>query len=59
MSQLVAILPPQLIFRIKLRVAEPVVYAVFAKRGERNKNIAVYSEFDFMNGNGNNDVTKK
>jgi hypothetical protein len=40
-------------------VLVPVVYAVFAKRGERNKNIAVYSEFDFMNGNGNNDVTKK
>lgn len=31
----------------------PVVYAAFAKRGERNKNLAVYSEFDFMNGNGN------
>lgn len=34
-------------------VIVPVVYAIFAKRGERNKNIAVYSEFDFMNGNGN------
>ncbi|MBA4323061.1 MAG: hypothetical protein C0408_09625, partial [Odoribacter sp.] len=32
-------------------VIVPVVYAVFAKRGERNRNIAVYSEFDFMNGN--------
>jgi HAE1 family hydrophobic/amphiphilic exporter-1 len=29
----------------------PVVYAIFAKRGERNKNLAVYSDFDFMNGN--------
>jgi HAE1 family hydrophobic/amphiphilic exporter-1 len=34
-------------------VLVPVVYAVFAKRGERNKNIALYSEFDFMNGDGN------
>ena len=33
-------------------VIVPVVYAIFAKRGERNKNLAVYSEFDFMNGNG-------
>jgi hydrophobic/amphiphilic exporter-1 (mainly G- bacteria), HAE1 family len=29
----------------------PVVYAIFAKHGDRNKNLAVYSEFDFMNGN--------
>jgi HAE1 family hydrophobic/amphiphilic exporter-1 len=35
-------------------VIVPVVYAIFAKRGERNKNLAVYSEFDFMNGNNNN-----
>ena len=34
-------------------VLVPVVYAIFAKRGERNKNLTVYSEFDFMNGNGN------
>ncbi|MCX6326737.1 MAG: efflux RND transporter permease subunit [Bacteroidia bacterium] len=35
-------------------VLVPVVYAIFAKRGERNKNLAVYSEFDFMNdSNGN------
>jgi HAE1 family hydrophobic/amphiphilic exporter-1 len=34
-------------------VLVPVVYAIFAKRGERNKNLAVYSEFDFMNGNSN------
>lgn len=33
-------------------VLVPVVYAMFTKRGERNKNLAVYSEFDFMNGNG-------
>ena len=33
-------------------VIVPVVYASFAKRGERNKNIAAYSELDFMNGNG-------
>lgn len=32
-------------------VIVPVVYAIFAKRGERNKNLAVYSEIDFMNGN--------
>jgi len=27
----------------------PVVYAIFAKHGERNKQLAVYSEMDFMN----------
>jgi hydrophobic/amphiphilic exporter-1 (mainly G- bacteria), HAE1 family len=36
-------------------VIVPVVYAVFAKRGERNKNLAVYSDMDFMNGNSNAD----
>ena len=35
-------------------VLVPVVYAIFSKRGERNKNLAVYSEFDFMNGNDDN-----
>src|SRR5512133_2073645 len=35
-------------------VIVPVVYAMFSKRAERNRNIAVYSEFDFMNGNGGN-----
>ncbi|HUX56942.1 MAG TPA: efflux RND transporter permease subunit [Bacteroidales bacterium] len=35
-------------------VIVPVVYAIFAKRGERNKNLAVYTEFDFMNGNNGN-----
>jgi hydrophobic/amphiphilic exporter-1 (mainly G- bacteria), HAE1 family len=34
-------------------VLVPVIYAMFARRGERNKNLAVYSEMDFMNGNGN------
>ncbi len=34
-------------------VIVPVVYAIFAKHGERNKQLAVYTEFDFMNGNGN------
>jgi len=35
-------------------VLVPVVYAIFAKHGERNKQLAVYSEMDFMNGgNGN------
>jgi len=29
----------------------PVIYAIFSKHGERNKNLAVYSEFDFMNEN--------
>jgi HAE1 family hydrophobic/amphiphilic exporter-1 len=33
-------------------VIVPVVYTIFAKRGERNKNLSVYSEMDFMNGNG-------
>ena len=32
-------------------VLVPVVYAIFSKRGERNKNLALYSEFDFMDGN--------
>jgi HAE1 family hydrophobic/amphiphilic exporter-1 len=32
-------------------VLVPVIYAIFSKRGERNKNLAVYSQFDFMNGN--------
>ena len=36
-------------------VLVPVVYAIFAKHGERDKTIAVYSEFDFLNGNGNNE----
>ena len=31
----------------------PVVYAIFSKHGERNKNLALYSEFDFMNDNSN------
>jgi hydrophobic/amphiphilic exporter-1 (mainly G- bacteria), HAE1 family len=31
-------------------VLVPVVYAVFSRHGERNKNLALYSEFDFMNG---------
>jgi len=29
-------------------VLVPVVYAIFAKRGERNKNLAEYSDFDFI-----------
>ena len=37
-------------------VLVPVVYAIFAKHGERNKSLAVYSEMDFMN--DNNDVSK-
>jgi HAE1 family hydrophobic/amphiphilic exporter-1 len=35
-------------------VLVPVVYGIFAKRGERDKNKAVYSEFDFMNGDNGN-----
>ncbi|MBW6501906.1 MAG: efflux RND transporter permease subunit, partial [Bacteroidales bacterium] len=35
-------------------VLVPVVYAIFAKHGERNKSVAVYSDFDFINGNGGN-----
>jgi hydrophobic/amphiphilic exporter-1 (mainly G- bacteria), HAE1 family len=34
----------------------PVVYAIFSKRGERNKNLAVYSEFDFMNDNNGDKI---
>ena len=34
-------------------VLVPIVYAIFAKHGERNKQLAVYSEFDFINGDGN------
>lgn len=37
-------------------VLVPVVYAIFSKHGERNKNIALYSEFDFMNGNSNGNI---
>lgn len=32
-------------------VLVPVVYAVFAKRGERDRRTALYSDFDFLNGN--------
>ena len=39
-------------------VLVPVVYAIFSKHGERNKNLAVYSEFDLMNGNGNGSDNK-
>jgi HAE1 family hydrophobic/amphiphilic exporter-1 len=35
-------------------VIVPVVYAMFSKHGERNKNLAVYSEFDFMKDNNGN-----
>jgi HAE1 family hydrophobic/amphiphilic exporter-1 len=34
-------------------VLVPVVYAIFSKHGERNKNIAIYTDMDFMNGNNN------
>jgi HAE1 family hydrophobic/amphiphilic exporter-1 len=34
-------------------VIVPVVYAIFSKHGERNKHLAVYAEFDFMNDDGN------
>ncbi len=34
-------------------VLVPVIYSIFAKHGERNKQLAVYSEFDTKNGNGN------
>jgi len=40
-------------------VLVPIVYAIFAKHGERNKNLASYSDFDFMNGNGKNGVLSK
>ena len=32
-------------------VIVPIVYAIFARKGERNKNLAVYSEFDFIEEN--------
>jgi HAE1 family hydrophobic/amphiphilic exporter-1 len=34
-------------------VLVPVIYAVFAKRGERNKHLADYKEMSFLNGNNN------
>ena len=37
-------------------VLVPVIYAIFAKHGERNRQLAVYSEMDFLN--GDNGVTK-
>lgn len=36
-------------------VLVPVVYAIFSKHGERAKKLALYSEMDFFNGNGNDD----
>jgi hypothetical protein len=33
-------------------VLVPVVYAIFAKHGERNKSLAVYSEMDLIIDNG-------
>jgi hydrophobic/amphiphilic exporter-1 (mainly G- bacteria), HAE1 family len=33
-------------------VIVPVIYAIFAKKGERDKSLALYSEFGFMNENG-------
>lgn len=39
-------------------VLVPVVYAIFAKRGERNKALSVYSELNVLNGNGTDDSTK-
>ncbi len=33
-------------------VLVPVVYAIFSKHGERNKRLAVYSDFDSKNSNG-------
>lgn len=33
----------------------PVVYAIFSKRGERNKKIAEYAELNILNGNGGNE----
>jgi len=30
----------------------PVIYSIFARHGERNKTLAVYSEMKFLNGNG-------
>lgn len=35
-------------------VLVPVVYALFAKNVRRNRNLAVYSDFRFMDENGNN-----
>lgn len=34
-------------------VLVPVIYAIFSKRGERNKLLSVYSELRMLNGNGN------
>ncbi len=35
-------------------VLVPVIYAVFAKRGERNKSVSAYSELSVLNGDGDN-----
>jgi HAE1 family hydrophobic/amphiphilic exporter-1 len=40
-------------------VLVPVVYAMFSKKGERNRNIAVYSDFHFMDENGTNKSVNK
>jgi HAE1 family hydrophobic/amphiphilic exporter-1 len=34
-------------------VLVPVVYAIFTRHGERNKQLAVYTEFDSIDGTGN------
>jgi HAE1 family hydrophobic/amphiphilic exporter-1 len=36
----------------------PVVYAMFTKRGERHKNLAVYSELDFMDDKNTNSLNQ-
>ncbi len=36
-------------------VLVPVIYAVFAKHGERNKHLAIYSELKFLNGENENE----
>jgi hypothetical protein len=32
----------------------PVVYALFTRKGSRSRKLATYSDFDFMDENGNN-----
>jgi HAE1 family hydrophobic/amphiphilic exporter-1 len=50
----VAIIGGLLFSTLVTLVLVPVVYAIFAKHGERNKNLAVYTEMDLIIEDGKN-----
>jgi len=49
----VAVIGGLLFSTVVTLILVPVVYAIFAKRGERNKNLSVYSDMEFINGKNN------